>query len=133
MMDSAVECIFCKELHTQDNILMENELFSARRDQIPANPGHAEVIPKRHVQYFEDLTAEELAGLLPFAKKVMQQIKADQTKMPDAFTIGINDGPAAGQTIPHLHLHLIPRWKGDVENPKGGIRRIFPEDSYSNS
>jgi diadenosine tetraphosphate (Ap4A) HIT family hydrolase len=163
MSDRLEKCLFCDEIASGENLIIENDLFRARWDQIPLNPGHAEVVPKRHVQLFEELTDEELQGLLLFAREVIQIIKRHDllaseyerlvesgndfvrphletahekarllVRPPDAFNHGINDGVDGGQTIPHLHYHLIPRWKGDVENPRGGIRRMFGEDDYSN-
>ncbi|HRJ06726.1 MAG TPA: HIT family protein [Candidatus Saccharibacteria bacterium] len=131
-MSNTTDCVFCKEIGTGENFFADDSLFSARKDQFPVSPGHAEIIPKRHIQYFDELTDEELSHILIFAKEVMQQIRDELPTKPDAFNIAINDGPEAGQTVFHLHLHLIPRYKGDVENPKGGIRRIFPNDEYSN-
>ena len=156
------QCLFCQEYAAGQDTFMENELFRARWDGIPVALGHAEVLPKRHVQYFHDLTSEEKAGLLLFVDEVIARIRqadlaeeyrtlaGETTEMArpyvqkayeaatrgvsaiDGFSHGINDGPAAGQTIPHLHYHIIPRRQGDVANPRGGIRRIFGEDDYSN-
>jgi diadenosine tetraphosphate (Ap4A) HIT family hydrolase len=82
------------------------------------------IIPKRHVGSFFKISQEErdaLLDLLDQAKKVIAKELS-----PDSFNIGINDGPAAGQTVPHLHIHLIPRFKGDQEDPRGGVRWIIP-------
>jgi len=160
---SSVECLFCDEHVQGNNTFLENDLFRARWDQIPVSPGHAEVVPKRHIQYFDELSDEEKENLLKFASEVITIIKRSDllaseyeklletandyvrphlqaaferariiTSSPDAFNHGLNDGAEAGQTIPHLHYHVIPRWNGDVENPRGGVRRIFGEDDYSN-
>lgn len=86
--------------------------------------GHAEVIPKRHVESFFDLSDEELAAIYGLAKVTRDEIV--EKHHPDAFNLGVNDGEAAGRTIHHVHLHLIPRYVGDVENPRGGIRHIIP-------
>jgi diadenosine tetraphosphate (Ap4A) HIT family hydrolase len=156
------ECFFCAELASNANAVMDHELFSVRWDLMPLVPGHAEVIPKRHVQYFDDLTDDERSQLGAVVKDAMEVIRrtnfvelynrlkagADDrvrpyleqmsekalqvSAPPDAFNHGINDGPQAGQSVPHFHYHLIPRWQGDVENPRGGIRRMFGEDDYSN-
>ncbi len=95
------------------------------RDGFPLSPGHTLVIPHRHVGSFFDLSAAERADLLA----LLDQAKAgvDQEFRPQAYNIGINDGPAAGQTVPHLHIHLIPRYDGDRADPRGGIRWIIPE------
>lgn len=160
-MSSSEHCLFCDEQQKAKNIIFENDLFYARWDQIPLTLGHAEVVPKRHVQYFEQLTDDELGELmvcvrqlvsivresrmeqvyegllegadeyvLPFLTQALAQSRT-VTVAPDAFNHGINDGPAAGQTVPHLHYHVIPRWQGDVVNPRGGIRNMFPDDAYS--
>jgi diadenosine tetraphosphate (Ap4A) HIT family hydrolase len=78
----------------------------------------------RHVGSVFDLSPREIASIWELAREV-------RDRHCDGYTIGINDGPAAGQTVPHMHLHLIPRMLGDVPNPRGGIRNIFPNDEYS--
>jgi diadenosine tetraphosphate (Ap4A) HIT family hydrolase len=110
------------------------------RDGYPISPGHTLIIPKRHTGSFFDTTTEERNALL----ELLDWAKADLTTptvgallaaptnapplpKPDAFNIGINDGPAAGQTVPHLHIHLIPRYQGDMPDPRGGVRWIMPE------
>ena len=95
------------------------------RDGFPISPGHTLVIPRRHVDSFFNLTADERADLLG----LLDQAKAgiDKEFKPDTYNVGINDGPAAGQTVPHLHIHLIPRYTGDVPDPRGGVRWIIPE------
>ena len=119
------DCLFCDfdnpERHT---LITQNDLPCARWDNFPVSEGHAEVIPKRHVDSFFDLEEDELTAMHGLAKATKEIIVARFN--PDAFTIGINDGEAAGRTIHHLHLHLIPRYVGDVENPRGGIRHIIP-------
>ena len=94
------------------------------RDGFPISPGHTLIIPRRHVDSFFNLTADEkldLLGLLEIAK-----VDLDAEFKPDSYNIGINDGPAAGQTVPHLHIHLIPRYTGDVSDPRGGVRWLIP-------
>jgi diadenosine tetraphosphate (Ap4A) HIT family hydrolase len=95
------------------------------RDGFPVSPGHTLVIPKRHVgSYFElrDAEADAMRSLLLAAKT-----KVDEAFRPDSYNIGINDGPQAGQTVPHVHMHLIPRYQGDVKDPRGGVRWLIPE------
>ena len=94
--------------------------------------GHTLIIPKRHVASFFELNAKEqldLLGLLHDAK-----FDLDRQHAPQGYNIGINDGAAAGQTVPHLHIHLIPRYTGDRPDPRGGVRWIIPEkaDYWSN-
>jgi diadenosine tetraphosphate (Ap4A) HIT family hydrolase len=95
------------------------------RDGFPISPGHTLVIPKRHVASFFELTTEERADLLA----LLDEAKADLDRefSPQGYNIGINDGTAAGQTIGHVHIHLIPRFAGDRPDPRGGVRWIFPE------
>jgi diadenosine tetraphosphate (Ap4A) HIT family hydrolase len=95
------------------------------RDGYPISPGHTLVIPKRHVRSFFDLTVAEQLDALNLLQRAKQDL--DQQYAPQGYNIGINDGPAAGQTIPHLHIHLIPRYSGDRPDPRGGVRWIIPE------
>ena len=95
------------------------------RDAYPVSPGHTLIIPQRHVGSFFGLSSDErvdLSALLDVAK-----VELDQKYLPDGYNIGINDGAAAGQTVPHLHIHLIPRYDGDCVDPRGGIRWVIPE------
>ena len=95
------------------------------RDGFPISPGHTLIVPKRHVASFFDLTPEERADLLALLDAAKADL--DRELSPQGYNIGINDGAAAGQTVPHLHIHLIPRFAGDQEDPRGGIRWIIPE------
>jgi len=116
-------CPFCTL--PAERIIHKSQHGVIIRDGFPISPGHTLVIPRRHVDSFFNLTADEkldLLGLLEIAKAgVESEFK------PDSFNIGINDGPAAGQTVPHLHIHLIPRYTGDVPDPRGGVRWIIPD------
>lgn len=116
-------CLFCSLADGRDRaILIEDERFFAVEDQFPVNPGHTLLIPKRHVSRFTELRDEELLSFGRVLKDAEKMLAAQQDI--DGFNIGINEGEAAGQTIEHLHIHLIPRYKGDVENPRGGIRNL---------
>lgn len=115
------KCIFCN--NTKKRIL-ENELFYSRWDEFPVSKGHSIVIPKRHIESFFDLSDAEVCGLYNLIKRTKEVI--DENYHPDAYNLGINDGEAAGRTIHHLHIHIIPRYKGDVENPRGGVRHTIP-------
>ena len=95
------------------------------RDGFPVSPGHALVIPKRHVGSFFETTREEREAILRALDATKVELQA--TLKPDGYNIGINDAPAAGQTVPHLHVHLIPRYDGDQPDPRGGVRWIFPD------
>src|SRR5271155_5876708 len=114
------ECLFCDFTDPDRNtIITETELAYARWDNFPASEGHAEIVPKRHVESYFDLTDNELLAIYGLPKQVKNIV--DTQYHPDAYNIGINDGEAAGRTIHHCHVHLIPRYIGDVENPRGGI------------
>lgn len=118
-------CVFCDYGNPQHNqIFEENELAYARWDKYPVSDGHAEVVPKRHVVSFFELTPDEVLAMYELAQKARETIAVCYS--PDAFNLGVNDGEAAGRTIHHVHLHLIPRYVGDVENPRGGVRHIIP-------
>ena len=121
-------CLFCDQHDTaKHKIIAENEHAYARWDNFPASEGHAEVVPKRHVVSFFDLTEAELLAMFSLLKKVREELEPVPAYfIPDGYTIGVNEGEAAGRTVPHVHIHLIPRNKGDVPNPRGGIRNIIP-------
>lgn len=104
---------------------MANKLAMAIRDGFPVSPGHTLIMPKRHVTTFFNTTTEERLSMFELMDKA--KIALDAEMHPDAYNIGVNDGPAAGQTIPHVHIHLIPRYAGDDADPRGGVRRIFPK------
>ncbi len=116
-------CPFCAP-DTRD-IVAEQPLALVIRDRFPLSPGHRLVIPRRHVASFFDCTAEERAammGLLDEAKAVI-----DREHAPAGYNLGLNNGAAAGQTVMHVHMHLIPRYAGDAVDPRGGVRWMFPE------
>jgi len=102
--------------------VVENKLSVALFDKFPVNKGHMLIIPKRHFNTYFDATYEEVQAINELAKKAKQLL--DYKYSPDGYNIGINIGKDAGQTIFHLHVHMIPRYKGDVEEPKGGIRNF---------
>lgn len=105
-------------------IVFSDDVTLVIRDAFPVSPGHTLIIPRRHVGSFFELTPPERASMF----ELLTQAKAelDGTLQPDGFNIGINDGAAAGQTVPHLHLHLIPRYRGDTPDPRGGVRWVLP-------
>ena len=127
-------CPFCKiTRHDEKRIIKENDLAFVIRDGYHVSEGHTLIIPKRHVASFFEITNEERHALLDLLDKAQKAL--DRELSPAAYNIGINDGVSAGQTVPHLHIHLIPRYKGDVEDPRGGIRWIMPDkaDYWSNN
>lgn len=116
-------CDFCELLPIR--IFQASDYWLTVPDAYPVSPGHTLIIPKRHIVSFFELNHAEYADLWT----ILHTVKAtlDTSHQPDAYNIGVNDGPAAGQTVPHLHLHLIPRFEGDTKDPRGGIRWMFPE------
>lgn len=118
-----MNCIFCNI--DKERIILENEYAFAIFDNFPVSKGHMLIIPKKHIKnYFEadENTKGQLWELLDECK-----IFADKQFNPQGYNIGINCGEAAGQTVMHLHIHLIPRYKGDIENPRGGVRGVIPD------
>lgn len=115
-------CPFCSL--PVSRIAGQNEHSVWIRDGFPVSPGHSLIIPKRHVGSFFDICMEERAAL--FALLDQAKVAVVDEFQPDGFNIGINDGPAAGQTVPHLHIHLIPRFTGDLPDPRGGVRWVVP-------
>ena len=119
-----MSCLFCELLNEKDKIIYQNESFYAIYDNFPVNNGHCLLISKRDVESYFSLTEEEVKDLnkaLIFMKNLL-----DKLYNPDGYNIGINDKLAAGQTIMHLHVHLIPRYIGDVVDPAGGVRGVIP-------
>jgi diadenosine tetraphosphate (Ap4A) HIT family hydrolase len=115
------ECPFCDA----DDSLMSNTLAFVRYDRFPVTPGHLLVITRRHVaSYFESTAAERAAlfGLIDDGKALL-----DERFKPAGYNVGINVGAVAGQTIAHLHVHLIPRYAGDSPDPRGGVRGVIPD------
>ena len=116
-------CPFCNAAPSR--VLHASPLALALTDSYPVSPGHALIVPRRHVASFFDVTDDErreMLGLLDLARATIRRLHD-----PGGFNIGINDGPAAGQTVPHLYIHLIPRVHGDLPDPRGGVRWILPE------
>lgn len=120
---TAPHCPFCTLSRTR--IVDENDHAVWIRDGFPVSPGHSLVIPKRHVGSFFETSTMERDALLALLDAA--QAKLSLEFQPDGFNIGINDGAAAGQTVAHLHIHLIPRYRGDQPDPRGGVRWILPE------
>jgi len=117
MMD---DCVFCRKTATE--ILCENELAKAFYDGFPVNRGHVLVVTKKHVASYFDASSEEIQAICELIVKVKKLL--DEKYQPDGYNIGVNVGKAAGQTVFHLHVHVIPRYVGDVKNPRGGVRKI---------
>ncbi len=120
-MEAQRTCIFCNYLNSE-NCLVENELVFAIYDNFPGSKGHVLIIPKRHFVAYFDATKEEIHAFYSLTTKIKKFL--DDEHKPDGYNIGINIGEAAGQTIFHLHIHIIPRYIGDVENPRDDIRKL---------
>lgn len=116
-------CPFC--ILPATRIVGETGLAVAVRDGFPVSPGHTLIVPRRHVFTFFDTNAAERKDMLLLLDEAKAKIDAEFR--PDGYNIGINNGPAAGQTIAHLHIHLIPRYTGDAPDPRGGVRWVLPE------
>jgi diadenosine tetraphosphate (Ap4A) HIT family hydrolase len=149
------ECLFCKLAQAKQNIIYENDYFYSIFDANPVSPGYSLVIPKRHIVKFLELGDDEWLSMKEAILMTEQKINETDLKMiyqnlvddplnerskklcesmlndenickhPDAYNIGVNDGEAAGRTIHHLHIHIIPRFLGDTEKAAGGIRHIL--------
>jgi diadenosine tetraphosphate (Ap4A) HIT family hydrolase len=117
------DCHFCAAIASAPE-RWSSPLVVGLAEQHPHAEGHTVVVPRRHVARLTDLTEDEHRDLWTLARRVALDLDADHA--PDAFTIGMNDGPAAGQSTPHVHLHVVPRHHGDMADPKGGIRRALP-------
>ena len=117
------DCPFCTL--TNRRIVATNDLAAAIRDEFPVSPGHSLIVPKRHVGSFFNITDDERKAMLALLDA--SKAALDDEFHPDGYNVGINDGQAAGQTIPHLHMHLIPRYAGDKKDSRGGVRWIFPD------
>ena len=115
-------CPFCTL--PLERIIDSNDLALVIRDGYPVSPGHSLVIPKRHIGSWFEITPEEQSAMLDLLGRA--KVVLEEEFKPDGYNIGINDGPTAGQTVPHLHMHLIPRYNGDLEDPRGGVRWIIP-------
>ncbi|MEK7667892.1 MAG: HIT family protein [Gemmatimonadota bacterium] len=119
-----MDCPFCRRLASSD-VTEANAHAVAFADGYPVAPGHTLVVPRRHVASVFDLAAEEYAALWALVAAVRARLAVSAGA--DGFTIGVNDGVAAGQTVGHAHVHVIPRRAGDVSDPRGGVRWVLPE------
>jgi diadenosine tetraphosphate (Ap4A) HIT family hydrolase len=118
-----MSCPFCSL--PSERIVAANTAGFVVRDAYPVSPGHTLIISRRHVGSFFELSNEERAGMLSLLDQAKAELQASHA--PQGYNIGINDGPAAGQTVPHLHIHLIPRYTGDVSDPRGGVRWVIAD------
>jgi diadenosine tetraphosphate (Ap4A) HIT family hydrolase len=121
-VDSGLDCPFCTL--PSERIVAEDELLAVVRDAYPVSKGHTPIVPKRHVANGFDLSEAEWRAIREAL--VRSRAELDRLHNPDGYNIGINVGEAAGQTVFHVHVHPIPRYRGDVEMPRGGVRNVIP-------
>ncbi len=117
------QCPFCNI--EEDKIIMSNELCYAIYDNSPVNKGHTLIIPFRHFDSYFDATKEEKCAISDLTEDIKKLI--DEKYSPDGYNLGVNIGWYAGQTVMHVHYHVIPRYKGDIKVPKGGVRGVIPD------
>ncbi len=122
-----MNCIFCEFKNDKNKVVLENELAYAIYDGFPVSEGHMLIIPKRHAETYFNLTKEENSAMQELAHKAKKLL--DEKYHLDGYNVGFNCGEAAGQTIFHCHMHIIPRYKGDILNPRGGVRKIIKGNS----
>jgi diadenosine tetraphosphate (Ap4A) HIT family hydrolase len=120
MRDPNDPCLFC----APREVTRRNDLAWCTRDSFPVSPGHSLVIPFRHVADFFDLASDEMAACLELVRAARKDIDAEFS--PDGYNVGVNVGPAGGQSVMHVHIHVIPRYAGDHPKPQGGVRQIIP-------
>jgi diadenosine tetraphosphate (Ap4A) HIT family hydrolase len=121
--DATGGCPFCRV--DRGRIAWSSPLAIALWDVYPVSLGHALVVPRRHAASWSELTGDEKAELTAGVDAVRTLI--DERYQPHAYNVGFNDGEAAGQTIMHFHMHVIPRYQGDVLDPRGGVRWVLPD------
>jgi len=124
MKEELLDCLFCNI--PKERIISENDHAYAIRDGFPVTEFHTLVIPKRHIDEYFGLTEEELLSCNSLLHSLREDI-LENDETVDGFNIGMNSGEAAGQTIFHCHIHLIPRRNGDMHNPRGGVRHVIPD------
>jgi diadenosine tetraphosphate (Ap4A) HIT family hydrolase len=117
-------CVFCRRV-ASGPLLAYSEHAAAFPDRHPVSPGHVLVVPRRHVEDVFRLAEEEQTDLWRLLARMRSACLAERS--PDGFNVGINVGKAAGQTVLHAHVHLIPRYAGDAPDPRGGVRWVMPD------
>ena len=116
-----MDCVFCNL--KKEEIILENDLAVAFFDNFPVSKGHVLIIPKRHSENYFNLTSEEMKAIFSLSQEVKAYL--DNLYHPDGYNIGFNVLEAGGQSVMHTHMHVIPRYLGDVAHPRGGIRKIL--------
>jgi len=117
----SLDCIFC---HLDRSVLVESELSLAFYDGFPVSKGHTLIVPRRHAMSIWELTAAEYADAFNLVRQA--KVFLQEEFQPQGFNVGVNCGEVAGQSVWHAHIHLIPRYSGDVSSPRGGVRNIIP-------
>jgi len=120
-------CIFCSL--EKNRVIKSNELALAFRDNFPVTELHTLIVPRRHAKDYFELTQEEVVACNNLIHQLRLELLEEDPTI-EGFNIGMNAGEVAGQTVFHCHIHLIPRRKGDVENPRGGVRHIIPGKGF---
>jgi diadenosine tetraphosphate (Ap4A) HIT family hydrolase len=115
-------CPFCDI--TPERILEQDELALAIADRYPVTDGHSLILPRRHISIAFELSMQEIRSITRLLQ--IMRCRLDRERSPAGYNIGINIGPVAGQTVMHTHVHLIPRYSDDVEDPTGGVRNVIP-------
>jgi len=123
--DPPPDCRFCR-VAGGEGIIAENPSAFAIEDRYPVTEGHLLVIPRRHFPDFFEMGRQELEAVFELVWHLKRRL-AEADPRIQGFNLGVNSGRAAGQTVFHCHLHLIPRREGDVEDPRGGVRGVIPE------
>lgn len=123
MIKNLTKCPFCNIDYTRT--WCSNRAAVAVLDEFPVSRGHTLIVPRRHVSSYFELTEKEQKGMWDLVNEMKGTL--DAFYEPDGYNIGINVGEAAGQTVPHVHIHIIPRYKGDVPDPRGGVRGVIPD------
>ena len=117
-------CVFCQRI-TSPDVVAQSELAVAFPDAYPVSRGHTLIVPRRHESDFFALSEQEQRAL--FDLVVVVKSRLDGEFRPDGYNLGLNAGADAGQTVPHAHLHIIPRYHGDAVDPRGGVRWVLPD------
>lgn len=116
-------CVFCDRVASGD-VMVASKLAAAFPDGFPLTPGHTLVVPRRHEADYFALTRDEQTAVWELVNAMRDRLAGEHR--PGGFNLGVNVGAAGGQTVGHVHIHLIPRYAGDVDDPRGGIRWLIP-------
>ena len=127
MRDPNNPCLFCNT--SKKEFVFENDLAFTSFDSYPVSKFHSLIIPKKHTENYFDLSNDEILACNDLILKIKNKIQIDDSSV-HGFNIGVNSGKVAGQSILHCHIHLIPRRKGDVENPQGGVRAVISSKQH---